>query len=100
MEGSYSVYMVRCCDGSLYTGYTVDVARRVAAHNAGSGARYTKSRRPVVLAAYAAFSTRHEAMRAESLIKALPRAEKLALVRIFNQSPDGFRDAVTRLIAD
>ena len=52
MEGLYSVYMVRCSDGSLYTGYTVDVARRVASHNAGTGARYTRSRRPVSPVSY------------------------------------------------
>lgn len=100
MEGSYSVYMVLCRDGSLYTGYTVDVARRVAAHNAGSGARYTRSRRPVALAACAAFPTRHEAMRAEALIKGLGRAEKLSLASLYERSPDGFRDAVVRLIAE
>ncbi|MEY8436691.1 GIY-YIG nuclease family protein [Atopobiaceae bacterium 24-176] len=100
MDGSYSVYMVRCCDGSLYTGYTVDVPRRVAAHNAGSGARYTKSRRPVTLAACAAFPSRHEAMRAEALIKGLSRAEKLSLTDMFRQSPEGFCDAVARLIAE
>ena len=99
MEGLYSVYMVRCSAGSLYTGYTVDVARRVASHNAGTGARYTRSRRPVSLAAEAAFPTRHEAMRAEALIKRLDRAEKLALTRLYGVDPDRFRAAVAALIA-
>ncbi|WP_251158069.1 GIY-YIG nuclease family protein [Caniella muris] len=99
MGEGYSVYMVRCSDGSLYTGYTVDVARRVASHNAGTGARYTRGRRPVSLAAEAGFPTRHEAMRAEALIKRLGRAEKLALVRLYGADPDRFRAAVADLIA-
>lgn len=99
MEGLYSVYMVRCSDGSLYTGYTVDVDRRVAAHNAGAGARYTRSRRPVSLAACASFPTRHEAMRAEALIKRLPREEKLSLAGLYRTDPRRFRDAVSGLIA-
>lgn len=99
MEGLYSVYMVRCSDGTLYTGYTVDVDGRVAAHNAGTGARYTRSRRPVSLVAEASFSTRHEAMRAESLIKRLTRAEKLSLARLYGSDPSRFLDAVSALIA-
>ena len=68
-------------DGTLYCGWTNDLDRRVAAHNAGKGAKYTKSRRPVVLKYYESFSTRQEAMRREWEIKQLSRKEKLELVR-------------------
>ena len=59
------MYVVKCADGTLYTGYSPDVEARVAAHNAGKGAKYTKTRRPVELMASAAFETKHEAMSAE-----------------------------------
>lgn len=72
------VYLVRCADGTLYCGATNDVARRIAAHNAGAGARYTRGRGPVRLLAQMKFSTKSEAMRAEARIKRLPRQEKIA----------------------
>lgn len=72
--------MVRCADGSLYTGWTNDLARRIEAHNAGKGAKYTKSRRPVVLCYTETFETKEEAMRREAAIKRLPRAKKLELI--------------------
>ena len=78
--GAHSVYLVRCAGGALYAGYTTDVARRVAAHNAGRGSRYTRSRRPVVLIAAWPFASRGEALRAEALLKRLPPAQKRALV--------------------
>ncbi len=78
--GTHSVYLVRCAGGALYAGYTTDVARRVAAHNAGRGSRYTRSRRPVVLVAAWPFASRGEALRAEALLKRLPPARKRALV--------------------
>ena len=58
----YYTYMVRCADQSLYTGWTLDVAKRVAAHNDGRGAKYTRSRRPVTLAWGQGFPTKHEAL--------------------------------------
>lgn len=73
-------YMVRCADGSLYTGWTNDLERRLEAHNAGKGAKYTKSRRPVTLCYWETFATKEEAMRREAAIKRLPRAKKLALM--------------------
>ena len=76
------VYMLSCADGTLYTGYTTNVARRLAAHQAGLGARYTRGRRPVTLVARWAFLTKGEALRAEHAIKRLPRAEKLRLVQL------------------
>jgi putative endonuclease len=75
------VYLLRCGDGSLYTGWTTDVDRRVAAHRAGTASRYTRSRRPVSLAAAFAVEDRSAALREEARIKRLPRAAKLALIR-------------------
>ena len=80
MDENYT-YIVRCADGTLYTGWTNDLKKRIKAHNAGKGAKYTKSRRPVVLKYYESFSTRQEAMRREWEIKQLSRKEKLELVR-------------------
>ena len=73
-------YMLKCSDGSLYTGWTTDLDRRIKAHNNGTGARYTKSRRPVELVYYETFETKEEAMRREYAIKHLTRREKLALL--------------------
>lgn len=74
-------YILRCRDGSLYTGWTNDLAERVRAHNEGRGARYTRSRRPVELVYYESFDTRAEAMSREWHIKRLSRAEKLKLIQ-------------------
>lgn len=74
------MYVVECTDGTLYTGYSPDVEARVAAHNAGKGAKYTKARLPVRLVASAAFETKHEAMSAEWHFKRLSRAEKDGLL--------------------
>ena len=75
------VYMLRCADGSLYTGITTDVERRLAEHNGNgaAGARYTRSRRPVQLVYAEAACDRAEASRREAAIKRLDRARKLAL---------------------
>ena len=75
------VYLLRCADGSLYCGWTVDLERRLAGHAAGKASRYTRSRLPVVLAAALPMPDRATARREEARIKALPRAAKLALVR-------------------
>ena len=80
MPAAHSVYMVRCRDGTLYTGYTNNVARRIAAHNAGKGGHYTRAHRPVTLVATWGFTTKGEALRAEGQIKRLSRAQKLRLV--------------------
>ena len=74
-------YMVACSDGSLYTGWTNDLEKRVRSHNEGKGARYTKSRRPVELVWHEAFPTKEEAMRREYEVKQLTRREKVALIR-------------------
>ena len=75
-----SVYLLRCADGTLYCGWTTDLERRLAAHNAGRASRYTRSRLPGVLAWSQAQPDRGTAMREEVRIKQLSRAEKLALV--------------------
>jgi putative endonuclease len=74
------VYLLRCTDGSLYCGWTVDLERRLAAHAAGTASRYTRSRRPVELAMAFAMPDRAAARREEARIKGLDRAEKLALI--------------------
>jgi len=79
-ERNYA-YVLRCADGTLYCGWTNDLERRLAAHNAGTGARYTRSRRPVELVYYEIFATKHGAMSREAQIKRLARQEKLALIR-------------------
>jgi len=73
------VYLLRCSDDSLYTGWTVDVGQRIAAHAAGTGSRYTRSRLPVRLEAAWELPDRSAAMREEARIKRLPRVQKLAL---------------------
>ena len=80
MIGIYSLYILSCADGTLYTGITTDVARRVAEHNAGSlGARYTSARRPVVLIYTQECGSRSSATKEELRVKSLTRAQKLAL---------------------
>jgi putative endonuclease len=74
------VYLLRCADGTLYCGWTVDVEQRLAAHNAGRASRYTRSRLPVELAWSRSVADRTAAMREEARIKALPRPDKLALI--------------------
>ena len=74
------VYLLRCADGSLYCGWTVDVPRRVAAHSTGWASRYTSARRPVELAAAWELPTHTDARRLEARVKRLTRTQKVALV--------------------
>ena len=74
------VYILRCRDGSLYTGWSTDVQRRLANHSAGRASRYTASRLPVELVHARAMADRGAAMREEARIKRLDRAAKLALI--------------------
>lgn len=73
-------YILRCADGTLYTGWTNDLERRLAAHNAGKGSKYTCFRRPVELVYREERETKEQAMSRERQIKRLTRSEKLALI--------------------
>ncbi len=76
----YYCYVLRCADGTLYTGVTTDVARRVEEHNGGEGARYTASRRPVRLVWKEEHRDRSSAQRREAAIKGWRRSRKEALI--------------------
>ncbi|MBB4833271.1 putative endonuclease [Staphylococcus hominis] len=78
--GSHFVYIVRCSDNSLYTGYTNNIEARINKHNAGKGAKYTKTRRPVVLVYQEMYETKSEALRREYEIKTFTRQRKLKLI--------------------
>ena len=77
--GRFFVYLLACSDGSLYTGYTSDLDRRLAQHRSGRGSRYVASRLPVILAYVEEAKTRSRAMKREYQIKRLPREEKVRL---------------------
>ncbi len=74
-------YILRCADGTLYTGWTNDLMRRIKAHQAGRGGKYTRARLPVELVYFEPFETKQEAMRREWEIKQLTREEKLKLIQ-------------------
>ena len=76
------VYLLRCADGSLYTGIAKDVDRRCQQHNAGTASRYTRSRLPVVVVYQEAHASRSLALRREAAIKSLSRRQKEALIRL------------------
>lgn len=73
-------YILRCKDGTLYTGWTNDLEKRVATHSAGKGGKYTRARLPIELVYFEAHETKQDAMRREWAIKQLSREEKLALI--------------------
>ena len=75
------VYLLRCADDSLYTGWTVDLDRRLAAHAAGTGSRYTRSRLPVSVVYEETYATRSLALKREAAIKSLTRRAKETLIR-------------------
>jgi putative endonuclease len=82
MAGRWCAYLLWCSDGSLYAGATNDLASRLSRHNAGTGARYTRSRGPVRLARVFYRADKSAALRSEAAIKRLTRAEKLALATL------------------
>ena len=84
-ELAWYVYILRCGDGSLYTGITLDLQRRLRAHSSGRGARYTRSHLPVELVYYETASDRSAALRREAAIKKLSRQEKLRMIRQFEE---------------
>ena len=76
MDHKAYMYVVECRDGSYYTGYTTDVKKRIAVHNSGKGAKYTRARLPVKLIYVQGFDSKEEAMSAEVLLKRKKRAQK------------------------
>lgn len=88
-EKKACVYMLLCADGTLYTGWTNDIEKRLAAHQSGAGAKYTKPRRPVRLAYLEFTGTKQEALKREYAIKQLPRVEKLALAEAWQEHAPG-----------
>ncbi|MCI9606088.1 MAG: GIY-YIG nuclease family protein [Oscillospiraceae bacterium] len=77
----YYLYILRCGDNSLYTGITTDVARRLAAHQSGKGAKYTRGRGPLTLVYQEELPDKPSALRRELAVKALTREEKLVLIQ-------------------
>ncbi len=80
MEKTNYTYIVKCSDGTYYTGWTTDITRRIGDHNSGRGAKYTKSRLPVELVYYEVFQSKVEAMKREYAIKQLTRKKKEELI--------------------
>ena len=76
MDHKAYMYVLECRDGSYYTGYTTDVRRRLAIHNSGKGAKYTRARLPVKLIYVQGFASKEEAMSAEALLKRKKRPQK------------------------
>jgi len=74
-------YILKCSDNTYYTGWTNNLEKRLKDHNEGKGAKYTKPRRPVVLAYYETFETKEEAMKREYAIKHMTRAEKEKIIK-------------------
>ena len=77
---SYWLYILRCADGTLYTGTTDDVKRRAAAHNSGKGAKYTRGRGPVTVVYHEEHPDKSAALKREIAVKKLSRGDKLALI--------------------
>lgn len=75
------VYILKCADDSLYTGWTNNLDKRMDTHNSGNGARYTRGRLPVELVYFESYKTRGEAMRRESKIKRMNRSQKIELIK-------------------
>lgn len=81
-------YLLLCADGSLYAGWTNDLQRRLHAHNEGTGAKYTRARRPVRLVYAEAFDTKEEAQKRECQIKKLRHKQRLSLVTAGRENPE------------
>ena len=88
-KSGHFVYMLKCSDGTFYTGYTKEITRRIKEHNESpKGAKYTRGRRPVQLVYMAAYQTRSEALKYEHALKRKPRLEKEKLVKAFTKILD------------
>ncbi|MDO8536519.1 MAG: GIY-YIG nuclease family protein [Candidatus Omnitrophota bacterium] len=81
MSAMWYVYMIKCSDGSLYTGVTTDIERRMNEHNSGKGASYTRVRTPVRLVHHESRPDRSKALKREAEIKRWPRSKKLTLIK-------------------
>lgn len=89
MGNTWKLYILRCGDGSLYTGITVDVEKRLKAHRTGKGAKYTRGRGPLELVYREDCGDHSAALRRELQIKAMPREEKMLLIEAFNAVDSG-----------
>ena len=85
MEKKNYTYILECRDGSLYTGWTNDIEKRVEAHNSGNGAKYTRARRPVKLVYLEESQTKEEAMSREYAIKQMTRQKKLEMIKEYSE---------------
>ena len=94
MANTYYVYILRCADDTLYTGWTTDVTKRVKTHSSGKGAKYTRARLPVELVYTEEFEDKIEAQKREYAIKQLTRAEKEALIE--SESDEDLHDPCLR----
>ena len=81
MEKSWKLYILRCSDGSLYTGITNDLEKRVIAHNTGKGAKYTRINKPIKIVYSKEFESKSNAMKEEARIKKLSHSEKSKLIK-------------------
>ena len=88
MEDKAYTYIVECADGTLYTGWTNHLEKRIKSHNDGNGAKYTRARLPVRLMYYETFASKQEAMKREYDIKKLTRKDKLKLIRTASLTKD------------
>lgn len=78
------IYIVECADGTLYTGYTINLEKRIKAHNEGKGAKYTRGRAPIILKYYEEFTFKNDALKRESKIKKMSKIKKVELIGKFN----------------
>lgn len=88
MESVWYLYILRCKDGSLYTGITTDVEKRLAAHRSGKGAKYTRGRGPLELVYRETCAGHSEALKRELQIKRMPREKKLLLLKTYEKMPE------------
>ncbi|MCR5702855.1 MAG: GIY-YIG nuclease family protein [Lachnospiraceae bacterium] len=86
MDTKSYTYIVECADGTLYTGWTTDVEKRVTTHNEGKGAKYTRARLPVRLVYYEIHGNKSDAMKREAAIKKLTREDKFKLIEEFGNT--------------
>ncbi|MBB1553978.1 GIY-YIG nuclease family protein [Candidatus Gracilibacteria bacterium] len=88
----YYIYIIECSDVTLYTGFTKNLEKRVEAHNAKKGAKYTRGRTPVILKYFEEFDTENEARKREYQIKQLSRKEKSSIIEVFNKNLNSYEE--------